>query len=68
MTIEQIKTAVDNGEIVHAHNSSYTVIKDKVGQYLIHHINGSYIGLYGTYLGVSTLNMEPDSFYIENLV
>ncbi len=47
-TIEEIKAAVDAGEEVRAGNDGYEVIKDSIGQYLIHHIGSDYyIGLHG---------------------
>ena len=47
-TIEDIKNAVDAGKTVLVNNGAYEVIKDSVGQYLIHCIsNDNYVGLHG---------------------
>lgn len=35
MTIQQIKSAVDNGQVVHYASQYYTVIKNELDQYLI---------------------------------
>lgn len=61
MTLEEIKTAVNEGKTVHWSNEGYTVITDKRGQYLIKHINGSAIGL--TWMDGKTLNGDEDQFY-----
>jgi hypothetical protein len=46
MTLEQIKKAVDDGFRVVA--GPYEVIKDSIGQYLIHCLlNDHYVGLHG---------------------
>lgn len=46
--IAEIKSLVDRGVRVHCDNEGYIVLKDTVGQYLIH-FQGSdyYIGLHG---------------------
>ena len=47
-TIEEIKQAVDAGQTVRCDGGGYEVIKDSIGQYLIHHIGSDYyIGLHG---------------------
>ena len=47
-TKEEIKAAVDAGAKVFADTTAYEVIKDSIGQYLIHHTGSSYyIGLHG---------------------
>lgn len=47
-TIEEIKAAVDNGEPVTCNGGGYWVIKDSIGQYLIHFPpTNNYIGLHG---------------------
>lgn len=48
-TIPEIKEAVDAGEDVRAGNDNYRVIKDKLGQYLIHFTGSppNWIGLHG---------------------
>lgn len=63
MTVEEIKTAVDNGKTVHCLNGAYEVIKDKKNQYLIKCIsNGHCIGL--TWTDNVTLNGQEKDFYI----
>lgn len=63
-TIEQIKTAVNNGKTVHWANENYVVIKDdKCKTYLIHSkCNDHYIGL--TNLSGTQLNGNIEDFYI----
>jgi hypothetical protein len=63
MTVQEIKTAVDNGKTVHWSNELYTVIKDKIGQYLIVCTNGYCIGL--TWMDNTTLNGKEQDFYIQ---
>lgn len=49
-TAQEIRNAVDAGKHVTCGNGSYEVIKDNVGQYLIHFLGGRgdyYIGLTG---------------------
>lgn len=49
-TISEIKAAVDAGQKVFCDGGGYEVIKDSVGQYLIHFLGGDgkyYIGLHG---------------------
>lgn len=47
-TLEQIQSAVDSGLTVYCDNDHYVVIKDKIGQYLIHAVGSDYyIGLNG---------------------
>lgn len=66
MTLAEIKAAVDAGSTVHWENSSYTVIKDSLGQYLIAYMRGTsrenFIGL--THRDGETLNGCPHQFYI----
>lgn len=63
MTLEQIKAAVDAGKTVHSVNSLYTVIKDKLGRYLIVCSYNNYcIGL--THQDGITMNGTPETFYI----
>ena len=48
LTIAEIKQAVDNGEHVKCDTDSYTVYKDRIGQYLIRFDYSDYcIGLHG---------------------
>ena len=54
-TAEEIRQAVNAGKTVYAGTPAYQVIKDKIGQYLIHYINSDhYIGL--TWNDDTTLN------------
>ena len=65
MTLNEIKAAVDAGKTVHWANHAYTVIKDRIGQYLITHNDGfrkSYIGL--IHADDVALNGHPDQFYM----
>ena len=68
MTLEQIKTAIDNNQTVHWVNNGYTVKRSKQGcnqgSYYIQHTSGNYIGL--TWLDGVTLNGKPEEFYIAN--
>ena len=64
MTLEEIKTAVDEGSRVHWINGGYVVTRDGIGQYLIiFRRNGSAIGL--TSRDGKRLNGKPDEFFIE---
>ena len=48
MNIKEIKKAIDDGKKVRWSNRAYDVIKDKIGQYLIHcNLNDHCIGLHG---------------------
>ena len=48
MNIKEIKKAIDDGKKVCWSNRAYHVIKDKVGQYLIHcNLNDYCFGLHG---------------------
>jgi len=63
-TIEQIKSAVDNGLKVKWANRGYDVIRDKIGQYLIVFWPNNYaIGL--TNMEGDKLNGDIAEFYIE---
>lgn len=63
MTLEEIKTAVDEGKTVNWSNGAYQVIKDTVGQWFIRcTINGHCIGL--THRDGVTMNGKPESFFI----
>lgn len=63
MNLEQIKTAIANGQKVHWANTGYEVIKDSIGQYLIRcTMNGHCIGL--TWRDGVTLNGKPAQFFI----
>ena len=65
MTLEEIKQAVDEDQVVCWKNEQYQVIKDHKGQYLIQHTNGSCIGL--THRDGITLNGDPGDFYIVSI-
>jgi len=63
MTVEEIKKAVDAGKKVYWSNTLYEVIKDSIGQYLIHVIGTSnYIGL--TWKDGKTLNGDECQFFV----
>ena len=61
-TLEELKTALDNGVIVYHHNPLYKVKKDKIGQYLIICESTNYcIGL--THRDNITMNGNLEDFY-----
>lgn len=63
MTVSEIKSAVDAGKQVFWSNLNYRVIKDQIGQYLIHsQCNNHYIGL--TWRDGETLNGKEEEFFI----
>lgn len=66
MTLDEIKAAVDAGKTVIWKTTSYRVIKDSIGQYLIAYHHGyrdaSYIGL--TWRDGVTMNGKPDEFML----
>ena len=63
MTLDQIKAAVDAGKTVHWANTGYQLIKDSVGQWLIHcTFNDCYWGL--THRDGKTMNGREDQFFI----
>ena len=63
MNLQEIKSAVESGKIVHWKTDSYNVIKDRKGQWLIHCIlNNYYIGL--TWLDGKTMNGDARDFFI----
>ena len=63
MTVQEIKSAVDRGEKVYWSNCGYEVIKDDIGQYLIHcTMNDYYCGL--TWADDVTLNGDENEFFI----
>ena len=63
MTLDEIKAAVDAGQIVHWANTGYVVQKDRLGQYLItYQPNSSCIGL--TDRGGHGLNGKEAEFFI----
>jgi hypothetical protein len=68
LTIKDIKEAIDIGKKVLLYNGTYEVIKDRIGQYLIHcKSNDNYIGLHGM-VGTryeKITNYPIADFYIE---
>jgi hypothetical protein len=62
VTLDEIKAAVDAGKIVHWANKGYTVIKDRLGQYLIVYYNQNAIGL--THGDGVTMNGREDQFFL----
>ena len=62
MNAQEIKAAVDAGRTVHYVNEGSTVIKDRLGRYLIESSSGHCIGL--TWLDGSTLNGGAHDFYV----
>lgn len=62
MNLQQIKTAVVSGKVVHWANDGYTVICDKLGQWLIKHYSGNCVGLYGC---DNKLNGLESEFYVK---
>ena len=67
MTIAEIKAALSSGQSVELFGGSYQVIKDNLGQYLIHcKQNDNYIGLHGQ-VGTKyadKLNYPASEFYV----
>jgi len=62
MNLEEIKQAIADGKTVHWASHAYEVIKDSIGQYLIHcTLNDSYIGL--TWRDDETLNGSEEEFF-----
>lgn len=60
-TIEEIKSAVDNGKTVVADTHMYHVTKDKIGQYLIKcTLNGYCIGL----SDITETRLNAEHFYV----
>lgn len=62
MTVQEIKSAVDNGITVHWSNELYTVIKDKLKYLIKCSSNNHCIGL--TWKDGTTLNGKESEFYI----
>ena len=63
MNIQQIKSALKNNQRVFWSNTSYEVIKDNIGQYLIKcHLNNTFIGL--TWRDNVTMNGDEKDFFI----
>ena len=63
MNLQEIKSLVKSGKIVHWMNDSYIVVVDEYDQYMIMHTqNASCCGL--TWLDGKTLNGLPEEFYL----
>lgn len=63
MTLEQIKQALERGQVVHWINPGYQVVKDKIGQYLIKFMHtGDCIGLF---TDNNQLNGNESEFFIK---
>lgn len=46
MTYNEVTQAIDSGKFIYWNHSGYKVIKDSIGQYLIHcTMNDTYVGL-----------------------
>lgn len=64
MTLTEIKAAIEAGKRVYWKNPAYQVIKDRIGQHLVHcTLNDSYHGL--THRDGITVNGKPEDFHIE---
>jgi hypothetical protein len=62
MTLDEIMYTLEIGGKVYWHNDNYEVIKDSIGQYLIHSkFNDYYIGL--THSDKKTMNGKEEDFY-----
>ncbi len=62
MTLQEIKTAVDNGLTVHWKNELYVVTKGKSDYYIVCTSNNYVIGL--TWQGEVTMNGKEEDFFI----
>ena len=63
MNLQEIKSALKNNQRVFWSNTSYEVIKDNIGQYLIKcHLNNTFIGL--TWRDNVTMNGDEKDFFI----
>ena len=64
LDIKQIKSALDKGTKVYWANKGYEVIKDNIGQYLIHcTMNDTYVGL--TKLDGTFRNGDQEQLFME---
>ena len=64
LDIKQIKSALDKGIKVYWANKGYEVIKDSIGQYLIHcTMNDTYVGL--TKVDGTFRNGDQEQFFME---
>ena len=65
MNLNEIKAAVEAGKTVHWATTGYVVVKDNIGQWLIHYLSSDYyIGL--TWVDGVTVNGKPEQFFIGN--
>lgn len=66
-TAQEIKKAVDEGKTVYSGNEAYTVVKDKLGQYLIKcSLNGYCVGLSGQEGTQYENKLNGTNFYYKN--
>ena len=63
MNLQEIKVAVESGKTVHCYNTSYEVIKDNKGQWLIVCTFNQWCSGLTETDGV-TLNGKPEEFFI----
>ena len=63
MTLQEIKTALQEGKEVFWSTENYKVIKDTKDQYLIKHSGGHCIGL--TWMDGTTLNGKESQFFVK---
>lgn len=67
MTLDEIKSAVDAGKVVHWRNYAYRVIKDSLGRHLIMCIlNQDCIGL--THRDGVIMNGKPEDFFVADVL
>ena len=64
-TVAAIRAAVDSGKRVTCDGGGYEVIKDKLGQYLIHFKPDYYIGLSGREGTPYAEKLNGREFYVE---
>lgn len=66
MTLEEIKSAVESGKKVYWSSKNYIIIKDSIGQWLVHsQFNNHYWGL--THMDGVTVNGKPEDFFVEEI-
>jgi hypothetical protein len=66
MTLDEIKSAVDAGKVVHWKNYAYRVIKDRLDRYLILCVlNQDCTGL--THRDGVTMNGKPEDFFVADV-
>ena len=65
MTLDEIKSAVDQGRKVYNGHKGYEVIRSKYGEYLIHYRGSEwYIGL--TWKDGVTMNGKEEEFFTDD--